>query len=79
MIINKEIPLLTIFSPNKKDVLSSVSNPKHAKMTYNFNSCSTLQFQVDKKIMTESGEWIDNPCYNDLAENNLRCIWCGVG
>lgn len=71
MIINKEIPLLTIFSPNKKDVLSSVANPKHAKLTYNFNSCSTLQFQVDKRIMTESGEWIDNPCYNDLSENNL--------
>lgn len=71
MIINKEIPLLTVYSPNRKDVLSSVANPKHAKMTYNFNSCSKLQFQVDKNIMTESGEWIKNPCYDDLAENNL--------
>ena len=72
MIINKEIPLLTIFSPNKKDVLSSVANPKHAKLTYNFNSCSTLQFQVDKNIFdSKTGKWIENPCYNDLAENNL--------
>lgn len=72
MRINKEIPLLTVYSPNKQDILCSVAQPKHAKITYNFNSCSTLQFQVDKNIFdSKTGKWIENPCYNDLAENNL--------
>ncbi len=72
MRINKEIPLLTVYSPNRKDILCSVAQPKHAKITYNFNSCSTLQFQVDKNIFdSKTGKWIENPCYNDLAENNL--------
>lgn len=72
MIIKKELPRLTVFSPNRKDVLSTVAQPKHAKLQYNFNACSTIEFQVDKRILdTKTGEWIENPCYNDLAENNL--------
>lgn len=72
MIINKELPLLTIYNPNRKDILSSVAQPKHAKLQYNFNACSTLEFQVDKQIFdTKTGKWINNPCYNDCAENNL--------
>ena len=72
MIIKKELPRLTIFSPNRKDVLSTVAQPKHAKLQYNFNACSTIEFQVDKRILdTKTGEWIENPCYNDLSENNL--------
>ena len=60
MIINKELPLLTIYSPNRKDILSSVAQPKHAKLQYNFNACSTLEFQVDKRIFdTRTGEYMD--------------------
>ena len=72
MIIKNELPRLTVFSPNRKDVLSTVAQPKHAKLQYNFNACSTIEFQIDKRILdTKTGEWIENPCYNDLAENNL--------
>ena len=72
MKINKIPPNLTVFAPNQKDVYGIITVPLHLKIEYNFGTYSTMEFEVYEKIYDECTEqWIDNPVYDSLVEDNL--------
>lgn len=72
MKINKIPPNLAVFAPNQKDVYGIITVPLHLKIEYNFGTYSTMEFEVYEKIYDECTEqWIDNPVYDSLVEDNL--------
>lgn len=72
MKINRIPPNLSVFSPNQKDAYGVITIPLHLKIDYNFGVYSTMKFDVYQKIYDEySEQWIDNPIYDKLVEDNL--------
>lgn len=70
MKVKKRQPDLYIYNPAENELLGKVISPMEMTIDYNFNAASQIKFSVNKRIYDERiGEWIDNPCYDNLVEH----------
>lgn len=68
----KEIPSITVYSPDRRMQLGSVVQPIGMTEDIRFNAASEVQFSVPEYFYdSDKYTWVKNPVYDTLVEDNL--------
>ncbi len=72
MIDHVEAPEIYVYSPDRRKNYGVLRNLEEFTEDVRFNTCSEVQLKVANKICDPlTGEWIENPVYENLEKNNL--------
>lgn len=72
MKISKSVPTLSVYAPNRTTWLGATRQPLELNFEYNFNGCSTLEFEINKYVYDENRfKWVLNPLYDAIQKRNL--------
>lgn len=67
MILHKTPPDLSVYTPDRRNMLSNIWCPYDMSCDYNFGAASQMSFTVQKYIYnTQNEKWVKNPCYDYL-------------
>lgn len=70
MDLHKMQPDLTIYTPDRREMLSNILSPYNMSFDYHFGTASQMTFTVQKYIYNINTEkWVENPCYKYLDKD----------